>query len=63
VVHAINELLERLQRKIQQEQSFVHDAAHELQTPLAVIANQTHVLAAATSIDERAEAQIGRAHV
>ena len=50
VVRAINELLERLRRKIHQEQSFVHDAAHELQTPLAVIANQTHVLAAATYV-------------
>ncbi len=62
VVRAINDLLLRLQRKIQQEQSFVHDAAHELQTPLAVIANQTHVLAAATTIDERAEAYRNAEH-
>jgi signal transduction histidine kinase len=57
VVHALNELMGRLRHKIKQEQAFVHDAAHELQTPLAVIANQTHVLAAATSSEERAEAQ------
>ncbi|NDU87383.1 MAG: HAMP domain-containing histidine kinase [Ferrovum sp.] len=56
VIRAINELMERLRRKIQQEQSFVHDAAHELQTPLAVIANQTHVLASAVTPDERMEA-------
>jgi signal transduction histidine kinase len=56
VVLAINDLLRRLKRKIQQEQTFVHDAAHELQTPLAVIANQTHVLAGATTIDERSDA-------
>jgi two-component system, OmpR family, sensor histidine kinase QseC len=56
VVRAINDLLERLRLKIRQEQSFVHDAAHELQTPLAVIANQIHVLAAATTIAGRAEA-------
>jgi signal transduction histidine kinase len=62
VVGAINDLLERLRRKIQQEQSFVHDAAHELQTPLAVIANQTHVLAAATSFDERIEARRNAEH-
>jgi len=62
VVHAINDLLERLRHKIRQEQSFVHDAAHELQTPLAVIANQTHVLAAAATFDERAEAQRNAEH-
>jgi two-component system sensor histidine kinase QseC len=62
VVQAINDLLERLRRKIQQEQSFVHDAAHELQTPLAVIANQTHVLAAATSFNERVEARRNAEH-
>ena len=62
VVRAINELLERLRRKIQQEQSFVHDAAHELQTPLAVIANQTHVLAAATTTEERVEAHRNAQH-
>lgn len=62
VVQGINELLERLQRKIQQEQSFVHNAAHELQTPLAVIANQTHVLAASTTADERLEAHRNAQH-
>jgi len=62
VVQSINDLLERLRHKIRQEQSFVHDAAHELQTPLAVIANQTHVLAAATTFDERAEAQRNAEH-
>jgi signal transduction histidine kinase len=62
VVRAINDLLERLRHKIRQEQSFVHDAAHELQTPLAVIANQTHVLAVATTLDERAEAHRNTQH-
>jgi signal transduction histidine kinase len=62
VVHSINELLERLRRKIRQEQSFVHDAAHELQTPLAVIANQTHVLASASTTEERAEAHRNAQH-
>lgn len=62
VVRAINNLLERLRHKIRKEQSFVHDAAHELQTPLAVIANQTHVLAAATTLDERVEAHQNAEH-
>jgi signal transduction histidine kinase len=62
VVHAINDLLKRLRHKIRQEQSFVHDAAHELQTPLAVIANQTHVLASASTTDERAEAHRNAQH-
>jgi signal transduction histidine kinase len=57
VVHSLNELMQRLRYKIKQEQAFVHDAAHELQTPLAVIANQTHVLAAASTAAERVEAQ------
>ena len=62
VVRSINDLLERLRYKIRKEQSFVHDAAHELQTPLAVIANQTHVLAAATTLDEREEAHRNAEH-
>jgi len=35
VVHAINELLQRLQRAIAWQQQFVADAAHQLRTPLA----------------------------
>lgn len=62
VVRAINDLLERLRKKIHKEQSFVHDAAHELQTPLAVIANQTHILAAATTSNERTEAHRNAEH-
>jgi two-component system sensor histidine kinase QseC len=62
IVRAINDLLERLRSKIRQEQSFVHDAAHELQTPLAVIANQTHVLASAKTSDERDEAHRNAEH-
>lgn len=62
VVQSINDLMERLRRKIKQEQAFVHDAAHELQTPLAVIANQTHVLAAAKTIEERTEAHQNAEH-
>ena len=35
VVHAINELMQRLQRAIASQQRFVADAAHQLRTPLA----------------------------
>jgi two-component system sensor histidine kinase TctE len=35
VVHALNELLQRLQRAIAWQQQFVADAAHQLRTPLA----------------------------
>jgi len=62
IVRAINDLLERLRHKIRQEQSFVHDAAHELQTPLAVIANQTHVLASARTNEERDDAHRNAEH-
>ena len=35
VVHAINDLMQRLQRAIASQQRFVADAAHQLRTPLA----------------------------
>ncbi|MPZ45661.1 MAG: HAMP domain-containing protein [Betaproteobacteria bacterium] len=35
LVHAINELLQRLQRAIVSQQRFIADAAHQLRTPLA----------------------------
>jgi signal transduction histidine kinase len=44
-VHEINVLLERLRRALEAERSFTADAAHELRTPLAVIAIQAHLLA------------------
>lgn len=47
LVEAANVLLERSRRQRALEQSFVQDAAHELKTPLAVVAAQAHVLATA----------------
>jgi len=44
--HALNQLFERTAAGLAREKAFVHDAAHELRTPLAVIATQAHVLAA-----------------
>lgn len=42
---ALNEQFRRAAERIRREQAFVHDAAHELRTPLAVIATQAHLLA------------------
>ena len=44
LVDAINGLTARLAKKMQSERAFVQDAAHELRTPLAVVATQAHVL-------------------
>lgn len=42
---ALNQLFQRTAQGLAREKTFVHDAAHELRTPLAVIATQAHVLA------------------
>jgi signal transduction histidine kinase len=57
VVDSFNELLAKLQEKVQRERAFVQDAAHELRTPMAVIAAQAHVLARAASEAERHQAE------
>ncbi|CAD5367011.1 Histidine kinase domain-containing protein [Rubrivivax sp. A210] len=41
---ALNRLFERVAASLAHEKAFVHDAAHELRTPLAVISTQAHVL-------------------
>jgi signal transduction histidine kinase len=45
LVGALNEQFERAAQQLLRERAFVHDAAHELRTPLAVIDAQAHVLA------------------
>lgn len=57
VVVAFNEVLARLREKVARERAFVQDAAHELRTPMAVIAAQAHVLARAASEAERLQAE------
>jgi two-component system, OmpR family, sensor histidine kinase QseC len=54
---ALEALLKTLRGKIEAEQMFVANAAHELRTPLAVVTAQAHVLAKATTEEERSQAE------
>lgn len=53
---AFDDLLARLRAQLQRERAFVQDAAHELRTPMAVVAAQAHLLAHATDGAERRQA-------
>ena len=53
---AIDSLLERLRQRFDRERLFVQDAAHEIRTPLAVVSTQAHVMAHASSAEERLRA-------
>jgi signal transduction histidine kinase len=57
LVASIDSLLLRLRNQIAREQAFVENAAHELRTPLAVIAAQKDVLAKAMNPPTRDEAK------
>jgi signal transduction histidine kinase len=57
LVAAIDDLLARLRAKVAREQAFVHDAAHELRTPMAVISAQVHALVQAGDPPARREAE------
>jgi two-component system, OmpR family, sensor histidine kinase QseC len=54
---SLDALLIQLNAKVQGERAFLQDAAHELRTPIAVIAAQGHVLANAESASERQQAK------
>lgn len=57
LVNALNALMSTLAQGIEREKSFVHDAAHELRTPLAVISTQAHLLANADNTLARSQAE------
>jgi signal transduction histidine kinase len=57
LVHSLDALLLQLRHKVERERAFVQDAAHEMRTPLAVIAAQAHVLAHAPDAAQRMQAQ------
>jgi two-component system, OmpR family, sensor histidine kinase QseC len=54
---ALDALLTTLRQKSEAEQLFAANAAHELRTPLAVVTAQAHVLAKATTVEGRLEAE------
>jgi two-component system, OmpR family, sensor histidine kinase QseC len=55
--HALDELMVKLKERLARERTFVQDAAHELRTPLAVMAAQAHALARTEDAAERAQSQ------
>lgn len=57
LAEAFNQQLVRVGRRIARERAFVQDAAHELRTPMAVIAVNAHAVANARTADERREAE------
>jgi two-component system OmpR family sensor kinase len=56
VVHALNELMHRLEGIIAAQRNFIADAAHELLTPLTALRLQTQMLARAESPSRQREA-------
>ncbi|MFN7856707.1 MAG: sensor histidine kinase [Acidovorax sp.] len=54
---SLDQLFAQLRQKVERERAFVQDAAHEIRTPLAVIAAQAHVMARSQSEAERMQAQ------
>lgn len=58
LVTALDGMLLQLRGKVARERSFVHDAAHELRTPLAVISAQAHVMSRTSDAREREQASM-----
>ncbi len=57
IITALDELLIKLNATIYRERAFVHDAAHELRTPMAVISAQAHALVKAPATADRHDAE------
>jgi two-component system OmpR family sensor kinase len=51
-IHAINRLLERVNRLVGEQRRFIADAAHELRTPLAALLVQVQNVESAESLEE-----------
>lgn len=59
IVSAINTLLAQARRHVEHERALMHNTAHELRTPLSVIAAQAHALTAATNATDAETARQG----
>lgn len=57
LVGSLDSLLSQLRSKVKRERAFVHEAAHELRTPMAVISAQAHALVHAGLAAERIKAE------
>jgi len=55
LVHATNDLMQRLQRAIASQQRFIADAAHQLRTPLAGLKTHAELALRESSIDGMSE--------
>ncbi|MBU2407343.1 MAG: HAMP domain-containing histidine kinase, partial [Gammaproteobacteria bacterium] len=55
---ALEDMIGQLRDQVARERAFVHDAAHEMRTPMAVIAAQAHALTGAETQEDRARAQL-----
>lgn len=59
LVDAINRLMKRLAERLEREQEFLADAAHELKTPLSVVQINAHLLETTLDHGQRRQASAG----
>lgn len=58
----INKMITRIEEMVEQQKTFVSNAAHESQTPLAIISNKLELLAETEGLNEVQINQIGSIH-